>query len=58
MMMIIIINQFHIVLFHFSGDIGGSIGLFIGASVMTVFEILDFIINNALVNTIYKNKRK
>ncbi|XP_060575136.1 acid-sensing ion channel 2-like [Ruditapes philippinarum] len=39
-------------------DIGGSIGLFIGASVMTVFEILDFIINNALINTIYRNKRK
>ncbi|XP_045162528.2 uncharacterized protein LOC123527249 [Mercenaria mercenaria] len=36
-------------------DIGGSIGLFIGASVMTVFEILDFVISNAVFNMINRN---
>lgn len=27
----------------FSGDIGGQMGLFIGASILTVLEILDYI---------------
>lgn len=30
-------------LFLFLGDIGGSLGLFIGASVMTLFEIFDLL---------------
>lgn len=29
--------------FFFSGDIGGQMGLFIGASILTVLEILDYI---------------
>lgn len=29
--------------FLFLGDIGGSLGLFIGASVMTLFEIFDLL---------------
>lgn len=28
-----------------SGDIGGSIGLFVGASVMTLFELIDLFTN-------------
>jgi len=30
-------------LFLFSGDIGGQMGLFIGASVLTILEILDYV---------------
>ena len=33
---------------YISGDIGGSIGLFVGASVLTAFEILDVFVHNAL----------
>ncbi len=32
-----------------SGDIGGTIGLFVGASVMTVFEFFDFFILQVIV---------
>lgn len=27
----------------FSGDIGGQMGLFIGASILTILEILDYV---------------
>ena len=30
------------------GDIGGSLGLFVGASVLTLFEMLDAIVVNFL----------
>lgn len=29
----------------FSADVGGYLGLFLGCSILTVFEIFDFIIN-------------
>lgn len=29
--------------FSFTGDIGGQMGLFIGASILTILEILDYI---------------
>lgn len=40
-----------------TGDIGGSMGLFIGASVMTIFEILDFVLNMSAEKAV-KRKRK
>lgn len=46
----------YIIFFCISGDIGGSLGLFIGASVITVFEIVDFFFNNAVVNMLRINK--
>ena len=30
---------------HFSGDIGGSMGLFLGCSLLTIFEFFDFLIS-------------
>ena len=36
-----------IVLFFLSGDIGGSMGLFIGASMLTVIEIIDLFLTQA-----------
>ena len=30
----------------YPGDIGGSMGLFVGASVITVFELFDAILHN------------
>ena len=41
-----------------SGDIGGSMGLFVGASVITVFELCDAIIHNFLKMQIEKNRRR
>lgn len=32
-----------VVWFSFPGDIGGQMGLFIGASILTILEILDYI---------------
>ncbi len=32
-----------------SGDIGGTVGLFVGASVLTVFEFFDFFILQVIV---------
>ena len=45
-------------LYNFTGDIGGSMGLFVGASVITVFELCDAIIHNFLKMQIDKNRRK
>jgi len=33
----------------FSGDLGGYFGLFIGGSIISLFEILDLIMYNAFV---------
>lgn len=30
-------------LFFFSGDIGGQMGLFIGASILTILELIDYL---------------
>ena len=40
-----------------SGDIGGSMGLFIGASVMTIYEIVDLILNYVTESAIIRMKR-
>ncbi|KAL4221396.1 hypothetical protein ACF0H5_019654 [Mactra antiquata] len=40
-------------------DVGGSLGLFIGASVMTIFEIIDFLLSNTargVINSAKKSK--
>ena len=29
----------------FTGDIGGSLGLFVGASMLTIVEVVDFIVS-------------
>jgi len=43
----------------FAGDFGGYFGLFLGGSVMSVFEILDLVIYNSLVKlTTKRNRRK
>lgn len=39
------------VLLVFVGDIGGSMGLFIGASVLSLFEIFDFLMSQSLMRT-------
>lgn len=45
-----------------TGDIGGSLALFLGASVMAVFEILDFLMHTAAlkcyVNKHHKHKQR
>lgn len=30
-------------LFFFAGDIGGQMGLFIGASILTILELIDYL---------------
>ena len=45
-------------LIKFSGDIGGSMGLFVGASVITVFELGDAILHNFLKMKLEQHKRK
>ncbi len=41
----------------FSGDIGGSIGLFVGASVLTAFEIIDVFLHNVLKIHLKRHKK-
>jgi hypothetical protein len=43
-------------LFGFSGDIGGSLGLFIGASVISAFELLDLFLLNYFKKRRSKNE--
>ncbi|OWF41244.1 degenerin-like protein del-10 [Mizuhopecten yessoensis] len=38
-------------------DIGGSMGLFVGASVMTIFEIIDLFLNHSAERLLRQNKR-
>ena len=39
------------------GEVGGYMGLLIGMSVLTLFEMLDFIIYNTLSNLWQKRKK-
>ena len=39
------------------GDMGGYLGLLIGASVVTIFEVLDLIIDTA-INKLFGRKKK
>ena len=44
-----------------AGDIGGSMGLFVGASVITVFELCDALLHNFLklkMNPPARNQRR
>ena len=43
---------------YISGDIGGSMGLFIGASVMTIYEIVDVILNYATETALRRIQRR
>ena len=36
-------------MFLFVGDLGGYLGLLIGASVLTIFEVLDLVCYNSMV---------
>ncbi len=48
-------DHYELVFSMFSGDIGGSIGLWIGASALSVFEILDvFTVNFIKFNLLSK----
>jgi hypothetical protein len=44
--------------FLFSGDIGGSIGLFVGASILTIFEILDTIFHTLARHSASEHQKK
>lgn len=41
-----------------AGDIGGSLGLFVGASVLSVFEVFDVCLHTACVRRHHRRKRK
>ena len=45
------------IIFLSPGDIGGSIGLFVGASALSLFEIIDSLINTAFIHN-NPNKHK
>ena len=36
--------------FYFAGEFGGYLGLFLGASVISLFEILDLLLYNSIRN--------
>ena len=40
-----------------SGDMGGMMGLLLGASVMTVCEFLDLIVYNSINKCVHSNKQ-
>ena len=42
---------------HVAGDMGGYLGLLIGASVITLFEFLDLLLYNIVVKLIWKNQK-
>ena len=44
------------VFIHVAGDMGGYLGLLIGASIITLFEILDLIFYNIVVKLVRKKK--
>ena len=41
-----------------AGDIGGSMGLFVGASVITVFELIDAMLHNFLKVQLQETKQR
>ena len=41
-------------LFHISGDIGGQVGLFLGASILTLLEFIDLVAR--ILNRKFKKK--
>ncbi len=42
----------------FAGDIGGQSGLFLGATALSIFEVLDVIFHKPFVDRYVKNKKK
>lgn len=42
--------------FSFPGDIGGQMGLFIGASILTILEILDYIYEVCIFTSLWENR--
>ena len=44
--------------FYSPGDIGGSMGLFVGASVITVFELIDAMLHNFLKVQLQETKQR
>ncbi len=42
----------------FVGEVGGLMGLMLGASVMTVCEVVDLFIYNGIIKFIYTRKHK
>ena len=45
-------------MWYFTGDIGGSLGLFVGASVISICELLDAFIHNFLKVQFEKSQAK
>ena len=39
-----------------SGDVGGYLGLLIGASIITLFEVLDLVLYNIIVKYLLKKR--
>jgi hypothetical protein len=44
--------------FSFAGDLGGYYGLFLGGSAISIFEILDLIVYNALIKFMRRRRPK
>ena len=42
---------------HFPGDIGGSMGLFIGASMLTIVEVIDLVLSQTPVFASQREKK-
>ena len=51
-------KAYYTICYHSLGDMGGYLGLLIGASVMTICEVLDLIIYNILVKCTRGKKNK
>lgn len=43
--------------FSFVGDLGGNLGLLLGGTVITIFEVLDLIIYNSIIKCADKGRR-
>ena len=53
----VIYTKFHAwVHMYSSGDVGGFLGLLLGGTVVTLFELLDFVIYNCIVK--YQERRR
>lgn len=44
-------------IFCITGDIGGSMGLFIGASAMSLFELVDLLVDQSFKQALSAGKR-